>query len=198
MPMANSAQRTGCLATLPAHDQERSHMNVDDYASDTNSCLVVAPSKVNGLGLFSREEISKGHIVGRCNGLILSTPNKRTIQIERRRHITSHYIDFINHQCRPTTCVRVEGNSIALYAIEYISARNDEITIDYNCSEYSLAESFFCRCCRPQNHICGYSHLIETSQTDYLRRIEQFALPHLLELGINAKGVDRHSADRPY
>lgn len=172
-------------------------MNVDDYIGDTNSGLVVAPSKVNGRGLFSRAAISKGHIVERFNGLILSAPNKRTIQIDRCRHITSHYIDFINHQCRPNTYVRVEGNSISLYAIEHISARSDEVTIDYNCSEYSLAESFFCRCCRPQNHVCGYSHLIETRQTDYLRRIERFALPHLLEIGINAKGVGRHSADRP-
>lgn len=162
-------------------------MNQDKYAHETSGWLFVAQSKVNGFGLFSRRTIPNGDIVGRLYGAVLSVANKRTIQIDRHRHICSYYIDFINHSCRPNTYVRIEGGSIVLNAIEQIIKEEDEITIDYNCSEYWLAESFTCRCCESPTRVGGYRHLIETNQSVYLRRINRFALPHLMEMSSELK-----------
>lgn len=92
------------------------------------------------------------------------------------QHLCSDYIDFIDHNCRPSAYVRVDGDNIVLKAIEKIASEADEITIDYNCSEYSLAESFECRCCHPPNRIRGYRYLMRSDQRDYLRHISPFLL----------------------
>lgn len=163
-------------------------MKLDPHPHETSGWLFVAPSKINGAGLFSRRTISIGDTVGRLCGAVQPVANKRTIQIDRHRHICSDYIDFINHCCRPNAYVRVEDDSIVLNAIEQIDSQSDEITIDYNCSEYRLAESFTCRCCQSPNRIRGYRNLVETNKNDYLRRIGPFVLPHLLELSSEMEG----------
>ncbi|MET4804818.1 hypothetical protein ABIA96_007429 [Bradyrhizobium sp. LB11.1] len=150
-------------------------------AYETSSWLFVGPSKINGFGLFSRKTISSGAVVGRLGGVVLETATKRTIQIGRHRHLCSDYIDFINHSCRPNAYVTVDSETVVLKALNEIATESDEITVDYNCSEYSLAQGFMCRCCRQPNYIAGYEHLIETNQHDYLRQINQFALLHLLQ-----------------
>ncbi|WP_456744983.1 SET domain-containing protein-lysine N-methyltransferase [Bradyrhizobium sp. USDA 4354] len=158
-------------------------MAPDIYDYETSDWLFVGPSEINGFGLFSRKAISSGAVVGRLGGAILGTANKRTIQIDRHRHLCSDAIDFVNHNCRPSAYVRVVSDSIVLNALTEIGSETDEITIDYNCSEYSLAESFMCRCCRKPNYIAGYRYLMEANEYDYLRRINGFALSHLLERG---------------
>lgn len=162
-------------------------MKQDEYVNKTSGWLFVAPSKINGAGLFSRITVSNGDAVGRLCGVVLSLASKRTIQIDRNRHICSDYIDFINHCCRPNAYVRVEGDSIVLNAIAQIDSYSDEITIDYNCSEHWLAESFTCRCCQSPNRIRGYRYLVETKQDGYLRRIDRFVLPHLAEMSSEVK-----------
>ncbi|MCK1292545.1 SET domain-containing protein [Bradyrhizobium sp. 30] len=164
-------------------------MHRNDYADMTSGWIFIAQSKINGLGLFSRRTIPKGNIAGTFTGAVLSVANKRTIQVDRHRHICSHYIDFINHNCHPNTYVRAESNAIVLYAIKPIESQSDEITIDYNCSEYWLAESFACRCCEPPNSIYGYRYLVDTDQSDYLRRINGFTLPHLVGSSSEGDGL---------
>ncbi len=157
-------------------------MHQDDRANQTSSWLFVGPSKISGTGLFSRKTILKGDFVGELCGLVLPVATKRTIQMDRNRHLCSDYIDYINHCCRPNAYVQVEGDSIVLNAIEEIVSERDEITIDYNCSEYWLAESFMCRCCHPRSCIYGYRYLLEENQEDYLRRIDRFLLPYLVTI----------------
>ncbi|MCK1623339.1 SET domain-containing protein [Bradyrhizobium sp. 160] len=157
-------------------------MTTNILAYETSSSLFVGPSKINGLGLFSRKPISSGAVVGRLSGAVLETPNKRTIQIDRQRHLCSDFIDFINHSCRPNVYIEVASEMVLLKAINAIASESDEITIDYNCSEYSLAEPFMCRCCEKSNYIAGYRHLMETKQHNYLRCIDQFALLHLIQM----------------
>ncbi|WP_354130037.1 SET domain-containing protein [Bradyrhizobium sp. RT3b] len=154
-------------------------MKQDGLANGTSSWLFVGPSTLNGFGLFSRRAIQKGDVVGKLCGVSRPVASKRTIQIDHHRHLCSDYIDFINHNCRPNAYVRIERDSIVLNAIEQIGSESDEITIDYNCSEYWLAESFTCRCCQTPNSIRGYRHLLDSDQRDYLRRINRFLLPHL-------------------
>ncbi|WP_354099136.1 SET domain-containing protein [Bradyrhizobium sp. S3.2.12] len=157
-------------------------MTTNDHACETSSWLFVGPSKINGFGLFSRKPTSSGAVVGRLGGTVLETANKRTIQIDRRRHLCSDCIDFINHSCRPNAYVVIVSEMVALKALNAIASESDEITIDYNCSEYSLAEPFMCRCCQDSNYIAGYEHLMKTNQHDYLRRINQFSLLHLVQM----------------
>ncbi|UVO35698.1 SET domain-containing protein [Bradyrhizobium arachidis] len=153
----------------------------------TSRSVFVGPSKINGRGLFSRRAVPSGEIVGRLCGVILQEASKRTIQIARNRHLCSDYIDFVNHCCRPNAYVRVEGDSIVLNAIKNIGREDDEITIDYNCSEFSLAESFMCRCCSVPNRICGYQYLIENNQDEYLHRIARFVQPHIVQMSSELK-----------
>ncbi|WP_426420565.1 SET domain-containing protein-lysine N-methyltransferase [Bradyrhizobium genosp. A] len=162
-------------------------MTSNNYVHETSAWLFVGSSNINGFGLFSRRSISSGAVVGRLGGAVLGTANKRTIQIDRHRHLCSGHIDFVNHSCRPNAYVMVVSEIVVLNAIEAIAGESDEITIDYNCSEYSLAESFMCRCCQNPNYIAGYRNLIQTNQNDYLRRINQFALPHLIQMEEAAK-----------
>ncbi|WP_377830652.1 SET domain-containing protein-lysine N-methyltransferase [Bradyrhizobium lupini] len=159
-----------------------------DIMSQTNNVckrpdrIYVGRSKINGSGLFSRKTITRGNVIEKLEGVVYPKATKRTIQIDRNRHLCSEYIDFINHCCRPNARLQVEGGGIVLIAVEEIGCDRDEVTIDYNCSEYSLAESFSCRCCEPPRLIAGYSYLLETGQGDYLSRIERFVLPHLLSI----------------
>lgn len=162
-------------------------MNQNNYSHEVSGWLFVSVSKINGFGLFSRRAISRGDIVGKLSGIVLPAANKRSIQIDRYRHLCSDYIDFINHSCRPNAYVRVEGEIIVLNAIEQIDSDSDEITIDYNCSEYWLADSFTCRCCQTPNRIRGYRYLVETDQDDYMRRIAPVVLSHLVEVNSEAK-----------
>ncbi|MET4391770.1 hypothetical protein ABIB73_007562 [Bradyrhizobium sp. F1.4.3] len=111
----------------------------------------------------------------------MRTANKRTIQIDHHRHLCSDHIDFVNHNCHPSAYISVVSEAIVLNALEDIVGESDEITIDYNCSEYSLAERFMCRCCQNPNYVAGYEYLLQTYQRDYLRRINRFALPHLVQ-----------------
>ncbi|WP_082847966.1 SET domain-containing protein [Bradyrhizobium sp. DOA9] len=151
-------------------------------AYETSPWLFVGSSKINGQGLYSRKPISSGAIVGELGGVVLERANKRTIQIGRDEHLCSDYIDFLNHSCRPSAYVRVASQTIVLQAIKEIASESDEITIDYNCSEYSLAEKFMCRCCQKSNWVAGYGYLVQTNQNDYLRRIEGVVLAHLVRM----------------
>lgn len=162
-------------------------MTHDDCALEISDWLVIGKSTINGFGLFSRRTISRGEIVGGLCGVVLPAATKRTIQIGRHRHLCSDQIDFVNHHCRPNTYVQVEGDSIVLKAIDHVASEIDEITIDYNCSEYSLDESFMCRCCEIPSGIFGYKNLVETGQVDYLRRIDRFVLPHLVNMSFEGR-----------
>ncbi|WP_213257542.1 SET domain-containing protein [Bradyrhizobium sp. sBnM-33] len=157
-------------------------MAQNDYPCEASNWLFVGPSKINGSGLFSKKTISSGAVVGRLGGTVLKAPNRRTIQIDRHRHLCSGHIDFVNHSCRPNAYVRVDSETIVLIALKQIRTESDEIMIDYNCSEYSLAERFMCRCCPIPNHIAGYRYLMETKQHEYLSRINPFALSHLVQM----------------
>lgn len=164
-------------------------MTQDDCGCETSDWLFIGPSEVNGFGLFSRKKISSDAVVGRLGGAIQRAPSKRTIQIDRDRHLRSPFVDFVNHSCRPSAYVQVESETIVLIAISEIGSETNEITIDYNCSEYTLAESFMCRCCRRPNRIAGYRYLMETNQKDYLRRISRFALSHLLQMAEDVRAT---------
>ncbi|MET4520074.1 SET domain-containing protein [Bradyrhizobium sp. I1.7.5] len=177
-----------------------------DIMSQTNNVckppdrIYVGRSKINGFGLFSRKTITRGNVIEKLEGVVYPKATKRTIQIDRNRHLCSEYIDFINHCCRPNARLQVESGGIVLIAIEEIGCDKDEVTIDYNCSEYSLAESFSCRCCEPPRLIAGYSYLLETGQGDYLSRIERCVLPHLLSISSeclsNNQILNRHPGAR--
>ncbi|WP_407193091.1 SET domain-containing protein-lysine N-methyltransferase [Bradyrhizobium sp. STM 3566] len=179
---------------MPSTSRRETHsMAPDDHASKTSNWLFVGPSEINGFGLFSRKPISCGAVVGRLGGVILAAANKRTIQIGRHRHLCSNVIDFLNHSCHPTAYVRVECEAIILTALAEIGGETDEITVDYNCSEYSLAERFMCRCCRKPNYIAGYRYLTETNQYGYLRSLGPFLLSHL----VHTSGVNRMLPNKP-
>ncbi|MCA1386116.1 MULTISPECIES: SET domain-containing protein-lysine N-methyltransferase [unclassified Bradyrhizobium] len=157
-------------------------MNKTNLACKPSDRIYVGRSEINGSGLFSRRTISRGNVIERLEGEICPLATKRTIQIDRDKHLCSEYIDFINHCCRPNARLQIDDGGVVLIAMEEIGRDRDEVTINYNCSEYSLAESFLCRCCEPPRLIAGYRYLLEGDQGEYLQRIGQFVLPHLLSM----------------
>ena len=95
------------------------------------------------LGLFSSSFYGKGEVVLKIRGPLLDHPVQSSIQIGPNKHVeVDAPAKFINHSCMPNT--KVENEQIV--AIKKISP-GDEITFDYQGSEYELAVPFVCRDC---------------------------------------------------
>lgn len=94
-------------------------------------------------GLFATKTYTKGEVVLRIEGDVLSTPTRTTIQIAPNTHVD---VDapgkYINHSCNANCFVRKRE----LIAINDI-AIGDEITFNYQENEDELAHPFICKDC---------------------------------------------------
>jgi len=88
---------------------------------------------------------------------------------------------FLNHSCEPNCAVGVKEKEFYIYAIRSIE-EGEELTINYNTSEFNLIDcdcNFECNC---GSHSCikyikGYSHL----NIDQQKAIIHICLPYLRE-----------------
>jgi hypothetical protein len=151
--------------------------------------VFIGQSRIDGYGLFSKKPFSSYDVVSELYGNISLTPNHRSIQIGRDRHFYNRYVDYINHACMPNSYIRVRGDAVQLVALGSIAEDSEEITINYNYSEYSLARPFMCRCCREANIIRGYRYLIQDADEDYVRLLDEYALPYLRNLTMDEFGT---------
>lgn len=110
--------------------------------------------------LVAAEAFGAGEVVMEIDGIVVAEPSRYTIQVGNRCHIAPRAEGedlwrFLNHSCRPNAWVN-GGRLVALTAI----ARGAEITFDYNCTEYEMAEPFRCRCGHCDGpEIRGFRHL---------------------------------------
>src|ERR1044072_3240933 len=160
---------------------------------DQNACLFIAQSGIDGHGLFVTESVSGGDVITELYGEIASTPNHRSIQIGRDRHVHNKYVDYINHACAPNAYICVRGNAVTLIALRPIVANSDEITLNYNYSEYSLAHSFKCRCCPEHNAIMGYRYIAKDADRGKARFSDKYVLPYLRDLATEEFGAPARS-----
>lgn len=99
--------------------------------------------------MLSRRAFVSGEVILHLDGQTLSEPDRHTLQVGAGVHLDA--IDaasgkfyawrYLNHSCQPNAAVR-DRELVALRAI----AAGDEITFDYNTTEYDMASPFQCHC----------------------------------------------------
>lgn len=129
--------------------------------------------------------VKTGGTVLTLDGEEVSRPSRHSIQLDEHTHIevtgdvsleqlmAHHPWQFTNHSCEPNT--RLAGR--ALVALRAVRA-GDEITYNYNTSEWELAEPFECRCGSAdcERTIRGFKYLGAAERG----RIRPLLAPHLV------------------
>ena len=130
-------------------------------------------SRVGGHFVFATEGVEVGQVVCHLRGDIAGEPSRFSIQVGMHTHLVpdidvpdsnGHYVCpwiYTNHSCAPNT--RVQGRE--LVAIKPIST-GDEVTFDYETTEWDMAEPFQCLCGSPdcRKEIRGYKHLTDSTR----------------------------------
>lgn len=136
-------------------------------AAPTGSRAAVA--RIHGnYHVVATEPLRPGDLVMRLEGECTRQPTRFTVQIDSDLHLEvppgaglellldRYFWRFLNHSCDPSAFLRGQD----LIARRRIKAW-DELTFDYDSTEYDMAEPFHCRCGSPRcrGQIRGYRHL---------------------------------------
>ena len=149
-----------------------------------NVLAKVSIVKRNGIyALAADRPVDAGEALFPLRGTITDLPSRYSVQIAMDRHLEPYchdpqsddsFIRFLNHSCDPNSYLDLLG--FHLRASRAIRAE-EEVTIDYNFSEFEMASPFNCSC-NSQNcygEILGFRHLPFREQIALMPR---FA-PHL-------------------
>ncbi len=129
----------------------------------------------------ARHKIAAGEVVVGIHGTVRDRPSVHSLQVDVARHIDvpdgvslheeldDYAHRFLNHSCRPNAAVR-DREVVALRDV----GPWDEVTLDYNTTEYEITRPFRCMCehedCEGAE-VAGFRHLTD-QERDRLR-------PHL-------------------
>jgi hypothetical protein len=109
--------------------------------------------------------IRAGEVIFYLSGEILDHPTKYTIQLDEHRHVvTANGLwKSMNHACEPN--VRIDVNTREMIAIHDLRP-GDELTFNYNTTEWDMASPFACGCGAPTcaGTIRGFKHLSPTQR----------------------------------
>lgn len=135
--------------------------------------------------LVALKALSPGDVVLELNGSVNGIPSRYSVQVGWETHLHSdlqagdrelverYAWRYMNHHCEPNSVIR-DRTVVAIRDI----AVGDDITFDYNTTEYDMASPFACHCGSP---VCvglvrGARHLTEEQRQrvarwlpDYLR-----------------------------
>jgi hypothetical protein len=156
---------------------------------DEDGHFFIAPSRIEGQGLFVAKSFSSGDLIGQLYGDIARTQSRRSIQLGPDRHLNNKYVDYINHACVPSSYICVRGDTALLIALSSIAAGSDELTINYNYSEYTLTLPFRCSCCPEANAVGGYRCVardVDRSDKDFS---DKYVLSYLKDLAAEEFGT---------
>ena len=108
--------------------------------------VIIAHLHNNSRCIIALKDLAEGSEV--CSlvqdGPVQSTPNLYSVQTGKDTHINpGSYLKFCNHSCQPTT--RFDFSTWTLVATRKIS-RGEEVTFNYNTSEFKMAAPFECTC----------------------------------------------------
>lgn len=123
--------------------------------------------------LVTVQDVAKGECLFRLEGRVRSTPTRFSVQVGPDQHLdqdSKHSAEdrvarypwrFMNHHCEPSTAIR-NRECIALRDI----TAGEDVTFDYNTTEYDMAEPFACRCgsARCVGVVRGAKHLTAEQQ----------------------------------
>jgi len=135
--------------------------------------------------VLATRAIAAGEVVLELQGEQVTVASRYSVQIDTDLHIDLTSFDgsmqailqhpwrFLNHACEPNLVVR--GRQVLALADV---ARLQELTFDYNTTEYDMASPFACSCGSRHCYglVRGFRHLDGAQQ----QRLRPLLLPHLL------------------
>mmetsp|Transcript_12357 Transcript_12357/g.20927 ORF Transcript_12357/g.20927 Transcript_12357/m.20927 type:complete len:219 (-) Transcript_12357:33-689(-) len=132
-----------------AIDEEVRWDDVEKINQRYGGTVEIRETKV-GWGVFATKDFEEGDIVlkGKTRGEVVEKKGSHTIQVDWNKHV---YLDLpghvLNHSCDPSTGV-VDNQSSGVY--DWVARRRiqpgDEISFDYETTEWDLAAQFPCEC----------------------------------------------------
>ncbi|KAF0693607.1 Aste57867_15472 [Aphanomyces stellatus] len=132
---------------------------------------------------IAARDIAVNELIGSARGTIYPTPTRFTIQMAHDKHVEVFGgLEYANHSCNPNASfVMSESDPIVkLVAIKPIT-KGQDITFDYNTTEWDMDEKFNCQCgdaaCR--GHVHGAKHL---NNADVLKLLPHFSASNLRRL----------------
>ena len=121
--------------------------------------LISKTDSDTGRGLYSKKRYIHGQILLYLEGNYFPYPTRTSIQITNDKHIENWEGGHMNHHCDPNTEIKIHKNFIGKNPhnknlpglIALVVAKKDiyigeEITFDYETTEFELAEPFACSC----------------------------------------------------
>jgi hypothetical protein len=139
--------------------------------------------RMNGrFHVLSGQAIPKGACILRLEGHPSALPTRYSVQVGWQEHVEtwvplveeasldSCQVRYMNHSCQPNTRF-ADRQVIALRDI----AAHEELTFDYNTTEWEMAEAFQCECghCGGRT-IAGFRHLSPTEQRGRRDRLPEY------------------------
>lgn len=124
-----------------------------------------------GRHILAGTAIAAGETVLNIVGVTATTASRYSVQAGPELHVAPpelaeddpaerYWWRFLNHSCAPNARLR----GLELVALRAIAA-GEEITFDYNCTEYDMAEPFVCRCGHCKGELIrGFKHLSPAEQ----------------------------------
>jgi hypothetical protein len=151
-------------------------MNNSPVRADLISGDVVRRANGHGLGVFAARDFSPDEKVFAFDAIFVTSPHKHTIQVDEAKHLQTdgHIGMLLSHSCAPNT--RFCNERPGIFAIAPIRT-GEELTFNYLCTEWDMAEPFECRCGSEPCHgaINGFRYLSPADQ----RTLGPNALPYL-------------------
>jgi len=178
--------------------EEPRRMTDDDQEPAFGACIGIRRSGGH-LGVIALRPARAGQVILCVEGLVVRRPSRHSLQIGEHAHIAlPDGVDpesaparflwcYLNHSCAP--CARFEGpDLIAVHDI----VEGEEITFDYNTTEYDIAEPFVCGCGACDGAwIRGFKHL----DFDKRFQIAVVLAPHLrrrFDVQLTAPRAEKH------
>lgn len=123
--------------------------------------MEVKPSRIEGLGLFTKVTLRAKQKIGEYEGELISQregrrraktqPKIAVVEVNNRKAIDGEKqpggFRFINHSCSPNTFMRIIGERAEFYALRPLKA-GTELTLDYKYSHHN--GTLPCRCQSPK------------------------------------------------
>jgi hypothetical protein len=143
-------------------------------------------ARINGeFRAVATEAVAAGEAIAYVEGVMVKRPSRYSIQVGVDEHVDGGDLEglpelldrrpwrFLNHACVPNAVIR--GRSVM--AARAIAAM-EEVTFDYNTTEYDMAEPFPCRCGSAScvGVVSGFKHLSPEGR----ERRRANTAPHLL------------------
>jgi hypothetical protein len=170
-----------------ASGQSIMKMLMGDLNGEPMRNVVEVESQNGHCWLAARAMIQAGELILWIDGRITEFPHRYSVQLDWHSHIYPELdldpldIDgryawrFMNHHCEPSAVIR----GLDVLALRTIRS-GEEITYNYNTTEFEMAEPFACRCGSPRclGVIQGFNYLPREEQ----ELLRPYLAPYLLRI----------------